>query len=98
MTIKCERVNGRIRFSLIPIRLRKELPLNTLLLDLPEEHRVVFDRKNYFAKISRCILEWRKKNGAKKVASFGGKHAWLYSDKVLNLAQVSFILRINDVA
>ncbi len=86
------------KVSLIPIRLREELPINTLLLDLPEEHRVVFDRKKYFAKISRGILDWRKKNGAKKIASFGGKHAWLYSDKSLNLDQISFTVRIRDVA
>lgn len=86
------------RVSLITVKLRPELQLNTLLLDLPEEHRVIFDRNKWFHSIKTAVLQWRQQQKAQKIPSFGGTHAWSYSDQKKKLQEIDFTLRLNNVA
>jgi hypothetical protein len=67
-------------------------------LDLPEEHRLIFDRNDLFFRVKEAILQWRQKNGANKLPSFGEAHAWSYTDKNLSLNDIDFTLRLKDVA
>lgn len=81
---------------------RKWLPpitVETILLDLPEEHVVVFDPKQVFEPLKRAILKWRKKNGSQRLISFSGRPYWLYnSDPKIKLGDINFTLELPDVA
>lgn len=85
------------RVSLIVRRMTVPLYIDTLLLDMPEEHILVYDRATYFDKVRNAVVEWRKKNGATRLPSFGGKHAWRYSNKKERLDEIDFRLEIMDV-
>jgi len=88
----------RDNVSMIVGRLTPIVQMHTLLLDLPEEHQVIFDRENYFALIKAAICSWRERNGAVKIPSFGDTHAWKYTDKAVGLDQIDFDLELGDVA
>ncbi len=85
------------KVSLVTRKLRHDLTIDTLLLDMPEEHIAAFDRKNYFEILRNAVIQWRKENGAVKIRSFGGKHAWKYSTKVNRLEQINFALKLSNV-
>jgi len=85
------------KVSLIVQRLRPRIHVSTLLLDLPEEHIVVFDRKNYFSTLRNTIIQWRNKNGSIRINSFDGKHGWKYSTKASHLDEIDFGLELGDV-
>jgi hypothetical protein len=84
--------------SLVIKPLRTELTLHTLLLDFPEEHLLIFDRGKWFPALRDAVIEWREKWGAEKLPSFGGKHAWRYSNRVKRLSQIDFRLELKNVA
>lgn len=85
------------KVSLVVRKLNTPIVIQTLLLDMPEEHRVVYDSKNLFENLCEAIIKWRKTWGAKRLPSFGGKHGWIYSTKVHNLSEIDFRLEIKDV-
>ncbi len=85
------------KVSIVIRRFKPEIHIDTLLLDLPEEHVLVFDRKNNFVRLRDAVVRWRKKNRSLKMASFGGKHTWKYSTRVRRLDEIDFRLEIEDV-
>ena len=91
-------LNWSHKVSIITRKLSPGLSIDTLLLDMPEEHILTFDRKNHFEHLRQAVIRWREKNGSVKIPSFGGKHAWKYSTKVSHLDQINFTLDLNDVA
>lgn len=84
--------------SLIVRQWSSALSMDTLLLDFPEEHIVLFDRSDYYSKLREAIVRWRHHWGAQKISSFGGSHFWKYSTKVRSLQDIDFRLEIKDVA
>ncbi len=86
------------RASLVTMTFSSPLMLHTLLLDLPEEHLVVYDPKQIFPKLKRAVQRWRRKNRAVKVHSFGEAHSWVYSPTAASLADIDFRLELDDVA
>lgn len=82
--------------SLIVRRWSNDIYLDTLLLDFPEEHRVLYDAKNYYPVLKHAVISWRKKWHSKKLPSFGGTHAWKYSTTAKNLADIDFRLEIKN--
>jgi predicted nucleotidyltransferase len=83
--------------SLIVKELKSVITIETLLLDLPEEHICLFDRGGFFEQIKRAVIRWREKNGARKIPSFGNTHAWEYSTRAGKLSEIDFNLEIGDV-
>lgn len=90
-------LDGAHRVSLIIKRLKSPLTLETLLLDLPEEHICLFDRSDLFPRIKSAVVKWREKNGARRIPSFGGTHAWEYSQTAKKLSDIDFNLEIGNV-
>lgn len=86
------------KVSIVTQPMRPRLSLNTLLLDLPEEHIPVYDRRDYYPRLRQAILGWRERNGAIKIASFGGKHSWRYSTKTDRLENIDFELEVENVS
>lgn len=84
--------------SLIVKRLSPSIQLDTLLLDFPEEHLSVFDAADYHSRIAAAVEGWRKQNGSYKIPSFGGTHAWKYTDRAVRLQDLDFSLQVGDVA
>jgi hypothetical protein len=84
--------------SIVVARLAPTIKVHTLLLDLPEEHRVVVDRADYFEGIKAAVVAWRDRNGAVKIPSFGDTHAWRYTDKSIRLDEIDFDLELGFVA
>lgn len=91
-------VAWRDNVSIIVARLAPTIKMHTLLLDLPEEHRVVLDRANYFQCIAAAVKTWRERNGAVKIPSFGDTHAWRYTNKSIRLDEIDFDLELEGVA
>ena len=88
-----------LKASLVVKHWRKTIFIDTLLLDMPEEHVVVYDPQNLAPGILTAIRNWRKKSGAKKIPSFNGTHAWKYSSiPGSTLASMDFSLEMVDVA
>lgn len=85
------------RVSIVVYHLRSRLSISTLLLDLPEEHILIYDRKDWFLRIKNAVLAWRERNGSEKLPSFGGKHAWKYSRYAKHLDDIDFNLEIGNV-
>ncbi|NDC22943.1 MAG: winged helix-turn-helix transcriptional regulator [Proteobacteria bacterium] len=85
------------KVSLVVRKLQNPIEIQTLLLDLPEEHRLVYDSGNWFEKLRSAIIDWRKTWGAQRLPSFGGKHGWIYSTRVKNLDEIDFRLELTDV-
>jgi hypothetical protein len=88
----------RHQVSIIVIRLANTIRLHTLLLDLPEEHQVILDKADYFFTIKIAVQRWREKYGACKIPSFGGRHAWRYTNQPVNLHDIDFDLELGNVA
>jgi hypothetical protein len=88
----------RNRVSLVVRRCAEKLFVDTLLLDLPEEHIPVHDPHGYFHALRQAVVDWRRKWKSKKLLSFGGKHAWIYSTRVKTLAEIDFHLESPFVA
>ncbi len=87
------------RVSLIIRHMRPTITIDTLLLDLPEEHIVVWDRDQRFTLLKNAVENWRKKNGSYKIPSFNGRHVWKYSSNPdSTLSAIDFNLEISDVA
>ena len=86
------------RASLVVRKLTSPLYIDTLLLDMPEEHLRVFDREDYFSRLKQAVERWREKNGSARLKSFGGKHAWKYSSFAKTLSEIDFTLDLRDVA
>jgi DNA-binding transcriptional ArsR family regulator len=84
--------------SIIVARLAPTIRMHTLLLDLPEEHRVVLDRAAYFECLKAAVTAWRDRNGAVRIPSFGDTHAWRYSTKSVRLEDIDFDLELGCVA
>lgn len=84
--------------SLIVKPFSNDIFVDTLLLDFPEEHILVYDSDTFFTKMREAVLKWRKQWGAQKIPSFGGTHAWTYSKKVKHLSEIDFRLELNNVA
>ena len=83
------------KVSLIVRKLNhQDVCIDTLLLDFPEEHLLIFDKENWYQRFRNSILVWRKQWGAQKLPSFGGKHGWRYSSKVKNLSEIDFRLEL----
>ena len=91
-------VTWRNQVSIIVIKLANVIHLHTLLLDLPEEHQVILDKADYFAAIKTAVQNWRDKYGAYKIPSFGGRHAWRYTNLLVDLREIDFDLELVDVA
>jgi hypothetical protein len=83
--------------SLIVRRWHSELCLDTLLLDLPEEHILIYDANDYFVRLKTAVERWRTRWQAEKVPTFGGRHFWKYSTIVKKLSEIDFSLGIDDV-
>ena len=90
-------LNWSQKVSIVTRKLTSDLSIDTLLLDMPEEHRVAFDRKKFFEVLKNAVIQWRARNGSLKLGSFGGKHGWKYSTKVDRLDQINFSLELKDV-
>lgn len=88
----------RDRVSIIVIRLAPVIRLHTLLLDFPEEHRPILDRKQYFDTINNAVCKWREHHGATKIPSFGNRHSWKYTNQSVRLSEINFDLELGDVA
>jgi predicted nucleotidyltransferase len=86
------------KVSLVVRKLAQPIFIETLLLDLPEEHRLVYDSGALFDRLRKAIISWREKWGSKPLPSFGGKHGWIYSTRIQNLKDIDFRLEIEDVA
>ncbi len=86
------------RVSLVVRRLAPRLSIDTLLLDMPEEHVAIYDRGGFFSALKEQVESWRSRNGAVKVASFGGTHYWKYSTQERLLSKINFSLVLKDVA
>lgn len=89
---------GANKISLVVRSFSEEISIDTLLLDFPEEHIVVFDARHLFEELRQAVVQWRKKWGAKKIPSFGGTHSWKYSTKVKHLNEIDFRLELKNVA
>ncbi len=95
---KSKKLSWSDRVSIVPLRLTTQFSLHTLLLDLPEEHILVFERDGLFLRLKKAIISWRRRWGARKVPSFGASHAWEYTQKKLKLTEIDFTLRLDHVA
>lgn len=91
-------LSWRHQVSILVIKLASTIRLHTLLLDLPEEHQVILDKADYFSAIKTAVQNWRVKNGAFKIPSFGGRHAWRYSNQLISLNDMDFDLELGNVA
>ena len=91
-------ISWRHQVSIVVTKLAPIIRLHTLLIDLPEEHQVILDRGQYFEKIRAAVLAWRERNGAVKIPSFGGRHAWRYTNQAVRLREIDFDLELGDVA
>lgn len=85
------------QLSIIVRKWNKSVPLETLLLDFPEEHIPIFDRCRYYWNLRDTIVKWRVQWGAQKLPSFGETHGWRYSTKVKRLSDIDFRLELTDV-
>lgn len=85
------------KVSLVVRKLKNPIMIQTLLLDLPEEHRLVYDSGNFFQPLREAILKWRETWGAQRLPSFGGKHGWIYSTRTQNLDEIDFRLELKNV-
>ncbi len=87
------------RVSLIVRRATIALTIDTLLLDLPEEHAFLAGDRRYFDSVRESVIEWRSRNQAVKVLSFNGTHYWKYSsDPKKQLSQIDFNLELKNVS
>lgn len=92
------KLSWKNKASLVVFPWRSQIELHTLLLDLPEEHILVFDRDKNFAKLKKAVMHWRRVNGAIKIPSFNSKHFWSYAQNNSRIHEIDFILRLEDVA
>ncbi len=79
---------------------RKDRPtwqIETLLLDMPEEHRVICDVRGRFSLLRQAVLDWRKKNGSIRLEAFGGKPYWQYARSFGPLDEIDFSLHLGPV-
>ena len=88
----------RDKVSLVVRKLDSQIYIDTLLLDFPEEHLLVYDSAGLYAKLKKSVTSWREKWNSQKVSSFGGKHSWKYTTKVNRLADIDFKLELDYVA
>jgi DNA-binding Lrp family transcriptional regulator len=86
------------RASLIVRRWRVPMQIDTLLLDLPEEHIPLVDKLTLFPKLAEAVRAWRVKNGSEKIFGFGGTHAWKYSTQAKSLNDLDFTIEVPNVA
>jgi hypothetical protein len=86
------------RASLLVKSFDSVIELHTLLLDLPEEHIPLYDCGNFFVRLKKAVVKWRRANGAKKLPSFNNTHSWRYTSRGKDLRDIDFTLRIDDVA
>jgi hypothetical protein len=86
------------RVSLVVRRLAPRLSIDTLLLDMPDEHIAIYDSGSFFSALKEQVETWRVRNGAAKVASFGGTHYWKYTNQKRLLSEIDFSLVLKNVA
>ena len=95
---KTKDVSWSNQASLIIRKLNPPLEIETLLLDLPEEHVALHDPKGFFDDLKKAILAWRTKNDSRRLVSFSGKPYWLYTTHPVKLEDIDFRLELRDVA
>lgn len=87
------------RVSLVVKKWRPTIQIDTLLLDFPEEHLLLFERTPTFERLRKAVTSWRKKNMSRTLPSFGGTHVWIYNTTPgKKLSDIDFRLEFDDVA
>lgn len=78
-------------------RWSRHLSIDTLLLDFPEEHLFLVGDRHAFVALGKAVVDWRSHNGASKIPSFNGTHAWRYTnDPSKDLSDLDFTIEVPD--